>query len=246
VTATRPADGPAEPYCARRPHAQPPPNNAPWYACFGPSIRAYFTKWPKLDVDKAKHETKLQRLIDDLEVILGPLKTHKMPDLLPQLKRLGFDDGESRFGGWIDVVLEEYNGRSGKPGAPMVATESPATETKPFTLPEEIERPERFVEGSVRRIAVNAYERNEAARRACLEHFGTTCCVCDFDFGKRYGEIGAGYIHVHHRRPLAEVGEEYEVDPIADLRPVCPNCHAMIHRRKPPYDLEELRDIILR
>jgi len=44
-----------------------------------------------------------------------------------------------------------------------------------------------------------------------------------------YGEIAEGYIHVHHLRPLSEVGEAHAVDPVADLRPVCPNCHAVLH-----------------
>jgi 5-methylcytosine-specific restriction protein A len=46
---------------------------------------------------------------------------------------------------------------------------------------------------------------------------------------------------VHHLKSLAEIGAEYELDPVRDLRPVCPNCHAMIHRKYPPYGLEEVR-----
>ncbi len=61
---------------------------------------------------------------------------------------------------------------------------------------------------------------------------------------KFYGQIGEGFIHVHHLKPLSEIGQEYEVDPIEDLRPVCPNCHAMLHRKKPPYTIEQLKDLI--
>jgi 5-methylcytosine-specific restriction protein A len=43
---------------------------------------------------------------------------------------------------------------------------------------------------------------------------------------------------------LSEVGNEYRVDPIRDLRPVCPNCHAMIHRRIPAYSIEELKKML--
>ncbi|HCO7574031.1 HNH endonuclease [Escherichia fergusonii] len=28
------------------------------------------------------------------------------------------------------------------------------------------------------------------------------------------------------------------------LPPVCPNCHAMLHRRKPPFTLEELKALM--
>jgi len=43
---------------------------------------------------------------------------------------------------------------------------------------------------------------------------------------------------------LAEIGKAYELDPIEDLRPVCPNCHAMLHRRQPALDIDTLRGII--
>ena len=37
----------------------------------------------------------------------------------------------------------------------------------------------------------------------------------------------------------------YDVDPINDLMPVCPNCHAMLHRRTPPFSVEELAASII-
>lgn len=50
-------------------------------------------------------------------------------------------------------------------------------------------------------------------------------------------------MHVHHLKLISEVGEEYQLDPISDLRPVCPNCHAMLHRESPPVELEKLKEI---
>ncbi|RME44545.1 MAG: HNH endonuclease, partial [Chloroflexi bacterium] len=58
-----------------------------------------------------------------------------------------------------------------------------------------------------------------------------------------YGELGKGFIHVHHVIPLSEIDSRYEVDPINDLCPVCPNCHAMIHREEPPLTIKQLREI---
>lgn len=101
-----------------------------------------------------------------------------------------------------------------------------------------------FVEGSAKTVTVNAYERNAEARRECIRHHGTACKVCDFDFAKAYGELGAGFIHVHHKVPLANIGKAYKLDPIQDLVPVCPNCHAMLHRRNPPLAVEQLRTLI--
>jgi predicted HNH restriction endonuclease len=110
-----------------------------------------------------------------------------------------------------------------------------------ISLPEEIHDPEKYLEGSVKAIAVNAYERNLKARAACIKHFGLACVVCGFDFKAVYGGIGTGFIHVHHIVPLAEIGKQYELDPIKDLRPVCPNCHAIIHRTQPARTVEQLK-----
>jgi 5-methylcytosine-specific restriction protein A len=100
-----------------------------------------------------------------------------------------------------------------------------------------------LVEGAVTQVMVNRYERNPAARLACIAHWGTTCKVCGFDFGKVYGDLGSGYIHVHHLRELASIGQSYTVDPIDDLRPVCANCHAMLHRQQPALTLEDLERV---
>ena len=64
------------------------------------------------------------------------------------------------------------------------------------------------------------------------------------DFENTYGAIGAGFIHVHHIKQISEIGEQYEVDPLQDLVPVCPNCHAMLHKRKPPFSVDELRAML--
>ncbi|MEP4094588.1 DUF3427 domain-containing protein [Reichenbachiella sp.] len=110
-------------------------------------------------------------------------------------------------------------------------------------IPEELS-PEVLVEGFGRSVVVNKYERNPLARRLCIDHHGAKCQVCKFDFEKVYGEIGKGFIHVHHIVPIAEITGEYNIDPVKDLVPVCPNCHAMIHRRNPIFSIKELNDII--
>lgn len=101
-----------------------------------------------------------------------------------------------------------------------------------------------YPEGALLRITVNAYERDDKAREACIAHHGTSCAVCGFSFQDFYGALGSGFIHVHHLKPLSQVGEGYQVDPVADLRPVCANCHAMLHRRNPLLSIEQLRQCI--
>lgn len=98
----------------------------------------------------------------------------------------------------------------------------------------------KFQEGSAKQVLVNKYERSPEARRACISYYGVACSVCQFNFSETYGELGQDFIHVHHLRPLHTIKSDYVVDPIKDLRPVCPNCHAMLHRRKPHLTIEEL------
>ena len=96
----------------------------------------------------------------------------------------------------------------------------------------------------MQRISVNRYERDPEARRRCLEHYGFDCYVCEFNFERVYGHGGRSLIHVHHLRPLSEISREYRLDPVKDMRPVCPNCHAMIHRKSPPYSIEERIELL--
>lgn len=113
-----------------------------------------------------------------------------------------------------------------------------------ITLPEHETPSNGFVEGSLCRVTVNAYERNQKARAACIAYYGTRCVVCGFDFGETYGQDAEGFIHVHHLRPLSEVAEEYVVNPIEDMRPVCANCHAVIHLGGGCRSLEEMRHLV--
>jgi predicted HNH restriction endonuclease len=102
-----------------------------------------------------------------------------------------------------------------------------------------------FEEGVARRVTSNVYERNKAARQRCLDHYGLSCFVCTFNFDKVYPEISKGYIHVHHRELISTKGVNL-VDPIKDLVPVCPNCHAMLHSKKAPLIPEELREVVMK
>jgi 5-methylcytosine-specific restriction protein A len=120
--------------------------------------------------------------------------------------------------------------------------------TSDFKFPEEIVDVEvaEVIEGALHIITVNAYERNAEARRQCIEAFGTSCSICNFNFGKQYGELAEGYIHVHHLRPLSEIGGKYTVNPRKDLRPVCPNCHAVLHLGGECRSITEVKQLLKR
>lgn len=103
---------------------------------------------------------------------------------------------------------------------------------------------ERLLEGIQKTITATIYERNPKARAECLKHWKYSCVGCGFNFEKTYGEFGKNYIHVHHIRQISTIKEEYEIDPIKDLVPVCPNCHSMIHRNKEPLTIDELKNLL--
>ncbi|MEV5116681.1 HNH endonuclease [Peribacillus frigoritolerans] len=107
---------------------------------------------------------------------------------------------------------------------------------------------ETLEEGKRKTIRVNVYERNPIARKHCMEHYGAQCKICSLNFEDTYGEVGKDFIHVHHIVPLHEIQQGYEVDPIQDLIPVCPNCHAMLHRKENGdyLTIEQLRERILK
>lgn len=103
-----------------------------------------------------------------------------------------------------------------------------------------------FIEGSRSEVNGEKATRNGDAREECLRLFGLDCAVCSFNFENSFGPHGKGFIHVHHLNPVASTSGAYEIDPKDDLRPVCPNCHAMLHRGQgtEPLSIQELKNII--
>jgi 5-methylcytosine-specific restriction protein A len=110
--------------------------------------------------------------------------------------------------------------------------------------PDELEPGRKYIEGARKQVRVNAYERNPRARSACLKHYGYRCSVCGLLFEERYGKIGKDFVHVHHLKPLVLSDGAYQLNPIEDLRPVCPNCHAMLHHQEELLSIAELKAII--
>ncbi len=157
-------------------------------------------------------------------------------------------DGSTRW--WLVLFTGRYS-RSGtrgflwrlRPELRDMAIECGIADSPSFRLyPEDAVGP--FVEGNTTSVLVNLHERNRRARRRCLEHYGNACAVCGLVFAERYGPLADGVIHVHHVRPLATIDRQYKVDPIEDLRPVCANCHIVLHRREPPFSLEEVQSFL--
>lgn len=167
---------------------------------------------------------------------------YRLKTFLMKRSDIGDDDGRARrarIGGFTPELTERTLTRIGFDWYALDLGSSASV-----ALPEELSSPERYSEGARFTVAISAYERNSRARAACIAHHGHVCAVCGFDFVRVYGNLGEGFIHVHHVAPIGKIGKEYEIDPITDLVPVCPNCHAMIHRFEPPLTVQQLRQHI--
>lgn len=182
-------------------------------------------------------ETQLSGLGVDGETPGATLRTQLRQKSTPAL--FAFDDGGGV--GLLDPDAAISNEKVRQAVEALLAKPPVGSDSHIYQMPEELSAGEAIIEGASRTIVVNAYERDPEARRKCIEAHGTSCSACGMSFEVEYGPVAAGYIHVHHLRPLAEVGAAHAVDPVADLLPVCPNCHAVIHCRVPPYSIDEVR-----
>jgi predicted HNH restriction endonuclease len=85
-------------------------------------------------------------------------------------------------------------------------------------------------EGGRRNVVATRIERSHKNRTMAISLHGCKCQVCGFDFENFYGELGKGYIEVHHVNPLANQNGAHVVSPETDLVCLCSNCHRMIHK----------------
>jgi hypothetical protein len=102
----------------------------------------------------------------------------------------------------------------------------------------------KFPEGCAVKITVDRYERDREARNECIRLHGLKCAACEMSFLSTYGDPAKNVIHVHHLEPLRRGNRR--TDPRKDLVPICPNCHAVVHLRTPPYEIADVRQMLSR
>jgi 5-methylcytosine-specific restriction protein A len=95
-------------------------------------------------------------------------------------------------------------------------------------------------------VLIRLTERSRAARNDCIKKYKAICIVCGLCFGEKYGKDFENLIQVHHLHPLG-FRKARKTDYKKDLRPICPNCHAMAHwnkHKKAPRSMDELKQIV--
>lgn len=94
-------------------------------------------------------------------------------------------------------------------------------------------------EGGKQENISSVYERSRVNRSICLALHGHSCLACGLNMRSRYG-MDRDFIHVHHVLPVSSSGIR-AFDPLRDLVPLCPNCHAVAHLKNPPYTVDEIK-----
>lgn len=105
-----------------------------------------------------------------------------------------------------------------------------------------------YPEGRVLYAVHRKIERNsmliDSVKRKYKEQNGDLrCMICDISFYERYGDIGRDFIEAHHTKPVSEMKPD-ELSKPEDIALLCPNCHRMVHRRKPLLRIDELKNLL--
>jgi hypothetical protein len=136
-----------------------------------------------------------------------------------------------------DQVIALQSGEFGETNAAPLST---IEQLPPTPLEEDI----KGKEGRILTRLHSYRERDRALVRKAkaafaAKHKRVFCECCGFDSGAFYGERGQDRIQAHHRTPVEELMPDSETR-AEDLAMVCPNCHDIIHAKRPWMSVEEL------
>lgn len=210
---------------------------------------AYNVQLPEIDKKYWKDKDKFQSCNADYIIIKGLSKVDKPTLSVQYLREQGYiSETDTLRGPKTDRISKGKPEKRIKEQEKLFKfiTEQFDTEIENFDYPDEANvKSDLFPEGAKQTVQVNRYERNPAARAKCIEIYGTRCEICKMSFEETYGTFAKDFIHVHHKTPLRQIAESYEVNPETDLIPVCPNCHAMLHRHEngEPIEVERLKQL---
>lgn len=148
--------------------------------------------------------------------------------------------------GYYEEIPENRKSNYWRDGARVISADSfaailmeagmreraPGTEAMRSQTPQPDDDFESGEEGSRTLRYLTTYERDPRNRKQAIAIHGLRCKACDLNMGERYGPDAEGLIHVHHVVPISTYDAPRKIDPATELVPVCPNCHAVIHRKK--------------
>lgn len=161
------------------------------------------------------------------------------PMIFSTAKKGEIGKGTAKIDGFIPILtLRQLR----KHGANWYATDGGNPSDTP--LPKDVD-PKRVPAGEWKTFTGNSYERSPEARATCLHYYGYRCQGCGYKMSELYGEVAERIIHVHHLKPVSKLPPGYEIDPINELVPLCPNCHTVVHARKQPLTIKQLKRALM-
>ena len=105
-------------------------------------------------------------------------------------------------------------------------------------------------EGQLMTRSVEYRTRSRELRNTAVEYYSESgrirCLACYFEFARAYQAIGEGVIQIHHIKPVSFMRGEplSREDALANVRPLCANCHQMVHTKTPPIPICDLRSMV--
>jgi len=139
----------------------------------------------------------------------------------------------------LEMVWRKFSNRSFKRVKSEFSKNNPEFVNK-------VKKGKEFYEGEKYEHTINSYRRDSNARDLCISFHGYKCCICKKKMEELYGKLGKNFVHVHHLKLISASKKKYKINGIKDLRPVCPNCHAIIHRANPPYSIRTVKNHLVK
>lgn len=99
-------------------------------------------------------------------------------------------------------------------------------------------------EGEQRKAERKFRERNRTLIDIKKLNSDYICEVCGMIFEKKYGKIGEKYIIAHHLITIGSRKKSVKTT-LDDIALVCSNCHDMLHKKKPPYEIDKLKRMLI-
>jgi 5-methylcytosine-specific restriction protein A len=164
---------------------------------------------------------------------------YTFPMIFSAARKNDLGEGPAKMDGFISILtLRQLRKR----GPDWYATDGGEPTDTP--LPKDVD-PKRVPAGEWKTFTGNSYERSPEARATCLHYYGYRCQGCGYKMSELYGEVAERIIHVHHLKPVSKLPPGYEIDPINELVPLCPNCHTVVHARKQPLTIKQLKRTLM-
>ncbi len=105
-----------------------------------------------------------------------------------------------------------------------------------------------FPEGRIVERMHRARERNSMVIKIAKDNFKTIhgklfCEGCKFDGQKDYGSLDIDIIEGHHIIAVCDMQPDHKTKP-EDIVMLCPNCHRVVHKKRPWLTINELQELI--